>query len=110
MRLRKSLTADRANPFHQVLAFVGLGDKDRAFEALERMASQGPMRVGVALSCPETRNASRGSSCEGASQRGRVARIAISHRQHHDINAAEAKLTKYEERHWKCESTVHLDV
>lgn len=49
----KIAEADRANPFHQVLAFVGLGDKDRAFEALERMASQGPMRVGVALSCPE---------------------------------------------------------
>jgi hypothetical protein len=49
----KIAAADRANPFHQVLAFVGLGDKDRAFEALERMVSQGPMRVGVALSCPE---------------------------------------------------------
>ena len=49
----KIAETDRANPFHQVLAFVGLGDKDRAFEALERMVSQGPMRVGVALSCPE---------------------------------------------------------
>lgn len=44
---------DRMNPFHQVLAFTGLGDKDRAFEALQRMTSQGPMRLGVALSCPE---------------------------------------------------------
>ena len=49
----KIAAADRPNPFHQVLAFVGLGDKVRAFEALERMASQGPMRVGIALSCPE---------------------------------------------------------
>lgn len=44
---------DRSNPFHQVLAYVGLGDKDRAFEALGRMAPQGPVRVGIALACPE---------------------------------------------------------
>ena len=44
---------DRPNPFHQVLAFTGLGDKDRAFEALDRMAPQGPLRIGRALANPE---------------------------------------------------------
>src|SRR5262249_35909375 len=45
--------SDRRNPYHQVLAFAGLGDKDRAFEALQRMAVQGPVRIGRALAYPE---------------------------------------------------------
>lgn len=49
----KIADADVANPFHQVLAYLGLGDQQRAWDALERMAPQGPMRVGVALSGPE---------------------------------------------------------
>ena len=49
----KIAEADEPNPFHQVLAFLGLGEKDRALEALERMVSQGPMRLGIALSGPE---------------------------------------------------------
>jgi TolB-like protein/Flp pilus assembly protein TadD len=49
----KIADADVANPFHQVLAYLGLGEQERAWEALERMAPQGPMRVGAALSGPE---------------------------------------------------------
>jgi hypothetical protein len=41
------------NPFLQVLIFAGLGDKDRTFQALDRFASQGPVRVGRALTFPE---------------------------------------------------------
>jgi hypothetical protein len=40
-------------PFNQALTFAGLGDKDRAFEALDRMAVLGPFRIGRALSLPE---------------------------------------------------------
>jgi hypothetical protein len=48
----KIVAADE-RPFHQLLAFAGLGDKDRAFAALERMVPSGPIRVGRALICPE---------------------------------------------------------
>lgn len=41
------------NPFQQVLIFAGLGDKDRTFEALDRMTVQGPVRIGRALALPE---------------------------------------------------------
>jgi hypothetical protein len=37
----------------QALIFAGLGDKDRTFEALERMGSRGPQRVGRFLTYPE---------------------------------------------------------
>jgi TolB-like protein len=40
-------------PFQQVLIFAGLGDKDRTFEALDRMIAQGPVRIGRALALPE---------------------------------------------------------
>ncbi len=40
-------------PFQQALIYAGLGDKDRAFEALERFAAQGPVRVGRNLTYPE---------------------------------------------------------
>jgi TolB-like protein/Flp pilus assembly protein TadD len=40
-------------PNEQALIFAGLSDKDRTFEALERMASLGPQRVGVFLNYPE---------------------------------------------------------
>jgi hypothetical protein len=49
----KIAEADAANPFHQVLAYLGLGDREHAWAALERMAPQGPMRVGTALAGPE---------------------------------------------------------
>jgi adenylate cyclase len=41
------------NPFQQALIFAGLGDKDRTFEALDRMTVQGPVRIGRALTLPE---------------------------------------------------------
>jgi tetratricopeptide (TPR) repeat protein len=37
----------------QALIFAGLGDKDRTLEALYRMGSRGPQRVGIALTFPE---------------------------------------------------------
>ena len=37
----------------QALIFAGLGDKDRTFEALDRMAVLGPQRVGLYLNSPE---------------------------------------------------------
>ena len=41
------------SPFPQALIFAGLGDKDRTFEALNRMSVQGPVRLGRALTWPE---------------------------------------------------------
>jgi len=41
------------HPFQQALIFAGLGDKDRTFEALDRMAVQGPVRIGRTLTYPE---------------------------------------------------------
>jgi serine/threonine-protein kinase len=40
-------------PNEQALIYAGLGDKDRTFEALERMGSRGPQRVGRFLTYPE---------------------------------------------------------
>ncbi|MEP7272391.1 MAG: protein kinase [Acidobacteriota bacterium] len=37
----------------QALIFAGLGDKDRTLEALDRMGSRGPQRVGLSLTFPE---------------------------------------------------------
>jgi hypothetical protein len=37
----------------QVLIFAGLGDKDRAFAALDRMAVVGAQRIGMYLNYPE---------------------------------------------------------
>jgi hypothetical protein len=37
----------------QALIFAGLGDRDRALEALNRMAAVGPQRIGQFLSYPE---------------------------------------------------------
>ena len=44
---------DWRNPYHQALAYIGMGDRDRAIDALARMAYLGPVRVGLALSVPE---------------------------------------------------------
>jgi TolB-like protein/tetratricopeptide (TPR) repeat protein len=41
------------NPFDQATIFACLGDKDRAFEALDRAAAAGPFRIGRALTWPE---------------------------------------------------------
>jgi hypothetical protein len=49
----KLVESDWHSPYHQALALNGMGDKDRAVEALRKMASQGPVRVGLALAVPE---------------------------------------------------------
>jgi hypothetical protein len=41
------------NPYQQALVYAGLGDKDRTFEALNRLAALGPVRVGRSLTYPE---------------------------------------------------------
>ena len=41
------------SPVLQAVIFAGLGDKDRSFEALDRMAVVGPVRMGSILSLPE---------------------------------------------------------
>jgi hypothetical protein len=41
------------NPFNQAVIFAGLGDKERALEAMERGATAGPFRVGRQLTWPE---------------------------------------------------------
>jgi TolB-like protein/Flp pilus assembly protein TadD len=40
-------------PLGQALIFAGLGDKERALEALDRMAVVGPLRMGSILGLPE---------------------------------------------------------
>ena len=45
--------ASSFNPFNQAQIFACLGDKDRAFEALDRAAAVGPFRMGRALTWPE---------------------------------------------------------
>ena len=49
----KFAAAAAPNALTQALTFAGLGDKDRALEALERLASNGAVRVGRALNSPE---------------------------------------------------------
>ena len=46
-------TAMPRNNFNEALIFAGLGDKDRTFEALDRMTQLGPFRVGRMLTFPE---------------------------------------------------------
>ena len=41
------------NPFNQAVIFAGLGDKERALEAMERSTDAGPFRVGRQLTWPE---------------------------------------------------------
>jgi Flp pilus assembly protein TadD len=40
-------------PYHQAVALTGMGDRDGAFAALERLTAQGPVRFGLALVVPE---------------------------------------------------------
>jgi TolB-like protein/Flp pilus assembly protein TadD len=51
----EKLAAEAApNPYFQAIIYVGLGDKDRTFEALNRMADLlGAVRIGRALNTPE---------------------------------------------------------
>ncbi len=41
------------NAFSQAIIFAGLGDRDRTFEALDRVAELGGVRIGRALNSPE---------------------------------------------------------
>jgi TolB-like protein len=47
------IDADWKYPYHQVLGLLGIGERDRAIDAMLKMASQGPTRVGVAIVVPE---------------------------------------------------------
>ena len=49
----KFAAAAAPNAMTQALTFAGLGDKDRTLEALDRLASNGAVRVGRALNSPE---------------------------------------------------------
>jgi tetratricopeptide (TPR) repeat protein len=44
---------DDRYPYRQLVIYAALGDKDRAFEALDRVAITQPQRVGWTLMCPE---------------------------------------------------------
>jgi len=45
---------DDRYPYRQLMIHTALGDKDRTFDALERLAVREPHRVGLALAGPET--------------------------------------------------------
>jgi tetratricopeptide (TPR) repeat protein len=47
------LAAHSLGRLQQVLIYAGLGDKDRTFQALDRMTELGPVRIGRALNSPE---------------------------------------------------------
>jgi tetratricopeptide (TPR) repeat protein len=49
----KLAVAVAPNAFFQAVIFAGLGDKDRTFEALDRVAELGAVRIGRALNSPE---------------------------------------------------------
>jgi TolB-like protein/Flp pilus assembly protein TadD len=49
----EKMAAASRYPNEQALIFAGLGDKDRTFEALDRMADRGSFRIGVYLNRPE---------------------------------------------------------
>lgn len=40
-------------PLPQILTYCGLGDKERALEALDKMTVRGPVRIGRTLNYPE---------------------------------------------------------
>ena len=49
----KKLAAGATDPTQQALIFAGLGDRDRAVDALERAVELGPVRLGRLLNFPE---------------------------------------------------------
>ena len=51
----EELAAISPGALQQVLIYAGLGDKDRTFQALDRMTDLGPVRVGRTLTYPELR-------------------------------------------------------
>lgn len=40
-------------PDHQALALIGMGETDRAIEAIKKLPPSGPVRVGMVLAVPE---------------------------------------------------------
>jgi hypothetical protein len=54
------LAADSRYPNEQALIYAGLGDHERTFEALDRMAAVGAQRVGIHLNYPELASSLRG--------------------------------------------------
>jgi len=55
-----NMAAASRYPNEQALIFAGLGEKDRTFEALERMRILGTQRVGIHLNYPEVVSSLRG--------------------------------------------------
>jgi tetratricopeptide (TPR) repeat protein len=49
----EKLAAIFPGALQQILIYAGLGDKDRTFQALDRMTELGPVRVGKTLTFPE---------------------------------------------------------
>ena len=49
----KLAAANRGYPFREAIIYAALGDKDRAFEALERMRISEPQRLPIVLVQPE---------------------------------------------------------
>ena len=49
----EKLAAVSSGALQQVLIYAGMGDKDGTFDALDRMAKLGPVRIGVTLTLPE---------------------------------------------------------
>ena len=49
----EKVAASQRDPISQARTFAGLGDADRTLEALDRAATQGPVRMGRMLSNPE---------------------------------------------------------
>jgi len=47
-------TRDNHYPYRQLVIYTALGDKDRAFDALERATVTDPQRIGLILAFPET--------------------------------------------------------
>jgi len=69
---RRSPAVD-LSPVQQAVIFADLGDKERALEALDRMAVVGPAWMGSFTQPPGTGSASRRSAIESSSQEGRLA-------------------------------------
>ena len=68
----KLATTVATNPFQEALIFAGLGDKDRTFEALDRMTVQGAVRIGRALTFPEFAFLRGDPRVKGSPQEGRL--------------------------------------
>ena len=52
----EALAAEESGPDHQAFIYAGLGDRDRAFDALQRFAALNRRRAGMQLTRPELAN------------------------------------------------------